>query len=374
MSTLRSLRSITNLFDPARHQQQNAHAATLDSNHQSTGTVKRHRLRKASHLHRSSSNLLDAPVSNQGTFTLQHHQSAHPLTEFRRRLARKASTFSLRTRRRQGERDQDEAAKEEEKLRELVLSVSDKSAVRSDQKQISNGCPADKSPEGREKLVQTHEWETHERPFTRSSSVTTVRLWDPPETPSLKQLPPLPTTIYPAENTLPLQEAIQQTQETYITQGVAGGKTSVKKMASEQPQPPVPYTRLKEITEHACETALSGVTSYVHADTEKWNTTIINSILGALVQETTQSAPAGSSAPAQPQFKYVVNSTIIQHAASTSSSSGDDPKKTSGRRGMHAASGAYWNNEKDGMWSFKYPGADSKGLDVVVGIIWVWVG
>lgn len=46
----------------------------------------------------------------------------------------------------------------------------------------------------------------------------------------------------------------------------------------------------------------------------------------------------------------------------------------SGRRGMHAASGAYWNNEKDGMWSFKYPGADSKGLDVVVGIIWVWVG
>jgi len=210
--------------------------------------------------------------------------------------------------------------------------------------------------------------------FTRSSSQTTVRVWDATETPSLKELPPLPTTVNLPEATLALDDLIRSTQETYISQEVASGLISIKKMASEQVQPPVPYTRLKEITEHACEAALSDVTSYVHTDTEKWNTTIINSILGALVQETTQSPPAGSSAAAQPQFKYVVNSTIIQHAASSSSSPGDDLKKTSGRRGMHAASGAYWNNEKDGMWSFKYPGADSKGLDVVVGIIWVWVG
>lgn len=114
------------------------------------------------------------------------------------------------------------------------------------------------------------------------------------------------------------------------------------------------------------------MTAYSHADTESWNTTIINSILGALVEETGQ-ASASASSPAQPQFKYVVNSTIIQHAAA-SSSAGDEAKKITGRRGMHAASGAYWNNEKDGMWSYKYPGAESKGLDVVIGIIWVWVG
>ena len=41
---------------------------------------------------------------------------------------------------------------------------------------------------------------------------------------------------------------------------------------------------------------------------------------------------------------------------------------------MHAASGAYWNNEKDGMWSYKYSAAEMKGLDVVVGVIWIWVG
>ncbi len=34
-----------------------------------------------------------------------------------------------------------------------------------------------------------------------------------------------------------------------------------------------------------------------------------------------------------------------------------------GKRGMHAASGAYWNGERDGMWNFKYEGAEGKGFD-----------
>jgi hypothetical protein len=44
---------------------------------------------------------------------------------------------------------------------------------------------------------------------------------------------------------------------------------------------------------------------------------------------------------------------------------------------MHAASGAYWNKEKDGMWSFKYDGESSlaggngRDFDVVVGVVWV---
>ncbi len=40
---------------------------------------------------------------------------------------------------------------------------------------------------------------------------------------------------------------------------------------------------------------------------------------------------------------------------------------------MHSAAGAYWNSEKDGMWSFKYEATEAKGLDVVVGIIWISV-
>lgn len=120
----------------------------------------------------------------------------------------------------------------------------------------------------------------------------------------------------------------------------------------------------------ACEKALGSISSYSHASTEEWNTTIINTILGTLVEETTPSATDGANA--QPPFKYVVNSTIIQHAA-VSSSGPTDPALT-GRRGMHAASGAFWSNEKDGMWSYKYSAAENKGLDVVVGVIWIYVG
>lgn len=79
--------------------------------------------------------------------------------------------------------------------------------------------------------------------------------------------------------------------------------------------------------------------------------------------------PSPSSSP----FKFAVNSTIIQHLTSRqtymSTGAGTGESNTgselvsgrggtesagAGRRGMHSACGAYWNNERDGMWSFKY--------------------
>lgn len=117
-----------------------------------------------------------------------------------------------------------------------------------------------------------------------------------------------------------------------------------------------------------------------------------NSILKALISE---SAPPG----AQPAYKFAVNSTIIQHlvpssalsrarpataSAGTSTSTGaedgglakseatgTDGKPHVGRRGMHSATGAYWNDKTDGMWSFKFEGGEEKGLDVVISVIWI---
>lgn len=42
---------------------------------------------------------------------------------------------------------------------------------------------------------------------------------------------------------------------------------------------------------------------------------------------------------------------------------------------MHSATGAYWNSEKDGMWSFKWDGKEEgeRGFDVVVSVVWVGV-
>jgi len=42
-----------------------------------------------------------------------------------------------------------------------------------------------------------------------------------------------------------------------------------------------------------------------------------------------------------------------------------------GRRGLHSATGAFWNEKTDGMWSFKYEAGENKGLDVVISVIWV---
>ena len=84
----------------------------------------------------------------------------------------------------------------------------------------------------------------------------------------------------------------------------------------------------------------------------------------------------------QPLYKFAVTSTIIQHTTPPSSAVNDvssndvsqdvtGGESAVGRRGMHSASGAYWNNEKDGMWNFKYEKAESKGFDIVLSILWI---
>lgn len=62
------------------------------------------------------------------------------------------------------------------------------------------------------------------------------------------------------------------------------------------------------------------------------------------------------------------NGTAAEAQPGTASS-----KPRAGRRGMHSAAGAYWNNERDGLWNFKYEGAERKGMDVVVSVIWIGI-
>ncbi|RMY43291.1 hypothetical protein D0865_11354 [Hortaea werneckii] len=186
---------------------------------------------------------------------------------------------------------------------------------------------------------------------------------------------------------------------------------------------PISQTRLRQISNDACDSALATATAYNHAQTASWNDTIINSVLKALVSESQTAAAPGSS---ETRYKFCVNSTIIQHlsdprpsgttstasagtstatdtektagdaavegeaeeelkkevgggggggeseeAASSSSSSNKAASSGPGRRGMHSASGAYWNNAKDGMWSHKYEGGEAKGMDIVIAIMWI---
>ncbi|EMC97319.1 hypothetical protein BAUCODRAFT_69149, partial [Baudoinia panamericana UAMH 10762] len=139
---------------------------------------------------------------------------------------------------------------------------------------------------------------------------------------------------------------------------------------------PIPATRLKQICNDACHFALSTATTYDHAQTATWNASIINTILKALISESSTATVEESATP--PKYKFCVNSTIIQHLsdprpAGTSEGGTQTGDETVGRRGMHSASGAYWNNERDGMWSHKYEGGEEKGMDIVVSVMWIAV-
>ncbi|KAK5110103.1 hypothetical protein LTR62_006237 [Meristemomyces frigidus] len=149
---------------------------------------------------------------------------------------------------------------------------------------------------------------------------------------------------------------------------------------------PVPASRLKQIANDACDSAISTATHYDHAQTQVWNNHIINSILKAVISESTSTADTPAQAP---KYKFCVNSTIIQHLSDPQPSGGSGAVEGEqgipttagnsssagkvGRRGMHSASGAFWNNEKDGMWSHKYDGGEARGMDIVVSLMWIAV-
>ncbi|KAH7389484.1 Tctex-1 [Phaeosphaeria sp. MPI-PUGE-AT-0046c] len=125
---------------------------------------------------------------------------------------------------------------------------------------------------------------------------------------------------------------------------------------------PLPTSELEQIAAHACETIIGTSEAYEHTKSADWNTNIIQTILKSLIEKTSTTANGETT---QPAYKYIVNSTVIQHIGTPS-----EPEKH-GRRGMHSAVGAYWNNEKDGTYSYKWEGAEKKGMDIVIAITWV---
>ncbi|KAJ5811751.1 Tctex-1 [Penicillium riverlandense] len=115
----------------------------------------------------------------------------------------------------------------------------------------------------------------------------------------------------------------------------------------------------------ACDAALSAAEGYDHANVADWNSQIINTVLKALISAT---APSDASAPAP--YRFTVNSTIVQQGVIDKTAAADGALSNAGKRGMHSASGAFWDVNRDGMWTFKYPGAEERGLDVVVSVTW----
>ncbi|KAK5712506.1 hypothetical protein LTS12_027902 [Elasticomyces elasticus] len=141
-------------------------------------------------------------------------------------------------------------------------------------------------------------------------------------------------------------------------------------MAEEKsPSSPMPIEELNKVATEACDNTFTDVEEYDHTKVGDWNSEIINAILKSLISAT---APSNPSTPAP--YRFTVNSTIVQQGHVDKTAAADSHSGNTGKRGLHSAAGAFWDVNRDGMWTFKYPGAEVKGLDVVVSVTWFAVG
>lgn len=85
----------------------------------------------------------------------------------------------------------------------------------------------------------------------------------------------------------------------------------------------------------------------------------------------TTNGTSEKTSSSSPSWKFVVHSTIVQHRSASANS--EETTTKGGRRGINSAGGAYWDNDRDGMWSFKYEAAERMGFDVIVTLVWIAV-
>lgn len=226
-------------------------------------TVQRHHRLQKTQAQDPSARILDQDSnlnkrSRTPALSQRLQSSDHPLTEFRRRLARKASTLTLRTKIRQGgfqsrgrDQGQNEAKEEKKRKERELLPLGGEEVVQQFRQQ--------RDEVGRDQ-VQVLELPSHRsiRSLSHSSVTTaipaaTAKTPDTVTTPTpfVKDFPSREQTSDPRESSISLQELIRKEQASHISKDVQVGKILVKNdnMASELAAPPVPYTRLKEITE-----------------------------------------------------------------------------------------------------------------------------
>lgn len=176
-------------------------------------------------------------------------QANHPLTDFRRRLARKASTISLRAKRWKAEvqgreQKQDKEAREPYETHEKDSFFGGSNLGFEEQK-------PDLVSDRNHANVQEVETRVNQAVnSSTASAVTTIYPAAPAE--PVPDQPGLDVTLSQkpiSASVDPVQAYILSQQENHTRKEEAGGIICVD-MASEQAAPPVPYTRLKEITEN----------------------------------------------------------------------------------------------------------------------------
>ncbi|EEQ35709.1 conserved hypothetical protein [Microsporum canis CBS 113480] len=153
---------------------------------------------------------------------------------------------------------------------------------------------------------------------------------------------------------------------------------------------PIPVEQLTKFATEACDTTLEGVEQYDHEKVSEWSSAaalhtlpqhqgqgltsiaaaqkqVLQSLIAAIPSDENDNEDSKPD-HSKPTYRFNVTCTIIQQGFS--SKEGSTTVEAAGRRGMHCASGAYWDTKHDGMWTYKHPAGEEKGMDLVLNIVW----
>lgn len=221
----------------------------------------------------STEQLYDLPVRTRTRTRVTNPEHPHTFSPFRRRLVHKASTFSLRSKRWTRSRFStstpssraQEAAREEERIKEsILLDEEGTNAVEATCQRpeslpsataaapiVQDQAIVDLPVRGgdlEDKVATQGTVHKHQRNFTNTSSISTIR-------------PATTTASSQTEDEVgkAQQEDLQRGKVSGVhqdTTSIGDNQDSIKIMASELSAPPVPYTRLKEITESVSHSSL----------------------------------------------------------------------------------------------------------------------
>lgn len=256
MSALHIVRRIKSALDAGLLSSTSPHRNgddTQQSTNDEQASSTRTRLGKPPH------NLRQTRVSSIGSqsFSTLRSQPERTIVDLRRRLARKASVFSLRAKRWKAEIQGREREQEQEQEQDNNSESVGQGAGKALNQEKLSPRTAEDSPNFKVQAnvynkANGRDLATPEKglDISPASSIATVHPTHIqsdllPEKQALSAFQPRK----PLDQLDPVQAHIHAQQENYLCEEIAGGIICVN-MSSEQAPPPVPYTRLKEITEN----------------------------------------------------------------------------------------------------------------------------
>ncbi|KAK9459423.1 Tctex-1 [Lipomyces oligophaga] len=116
------------------------------------------------------------------------------------------------------------------------------------------------------------------------------------------------------------------------------------------PTAPVQSSELESICSNALSTSVPSpsTTTYSHESTSTWTSILISDILSKLTSSCST-------------HKFIVYATFVH----------SPPAGLTGQTAVYTAAGAYWDADKDGLWTWSHTLGKENDIHVIVTVTWI---